>query len=399
MRVAGHDVIHVPLYLPHFIDGEDDSKTTPIFFGGVNVYLQERIPLLRHSPSWLDRPLDARWLLRAVSHRTGSTSPHDLGALTHSMLRGEMGHQRKELDRLINWLEKPEHRPDVVTLSNLLLIGMARELKQRLGVRVICSLQGEESFLQDLPERWRKVCWDETRARLGDVDHFVSPSQWFADVMRGHLGGGLAPMTVIPNGIHPAEFKLSKQENRPPTIGYLARLCHLKGLPSLVRAFLTLGKMPEFAGWHLHLAGTITGDDRELMHALQKEIAAAGLTGRVEWSPDLAGEKKADFLAGCNLFSVPALYGEAFGLYLLEAWAAGVPVVQPHHAAFPELIEASGGGWLYPPEDADGLTNALAAAMRDGEGRKTRGANGRKQTETTWHIDRMAAQFLQCCAA
>ncbi len=394
LRELGHDVIHVPLYLPHLVDGEDDSAGQPIFFGGVNVYLQERIPAFRQTPEWLDRWLDAKWLLKKIAHRGASTSPHDLGALTHSMLLGARGHQAKELRKLATWLARPENRPDVIALSNLLLIGMASGLRESSGARILCSLQGEESFLQELPEPWRARCWEALRADLGDVDAYLSPSRWFAEVMRGHLGEGLAPLHLLPNGVPPSPTGPMRASGGPVVIGYLARLCELKGLPELVEAFLALCNRPGLPPLELHLAGTTTANDAALIARLQSRIAEAGRAAQVVWRPDLPGQEKARFLAGCDLLSVPALYGEAFGLYLPEAWAAGVPTVQPQHAAFPELTEASGAGWVYDQTRPGALADALEAAILDVEGRTKRAEAGRRAVAGPFSLGRMAEKFV-----
>jgi len=396
LRTMGHEVLHLPLYLPHKVDGEDDSLDRPIFYGGINVYLQEKLALFRRTPKWLDRLFDSRWLLARVASRSGSTSPHELGALTHSMLKGESGHQQKEMRKLIDWLHAEGIKPDVIALSNILLIGMAKSLKAAFDCRVVCSLQGEESFLQDLPERWREQCWSALREDLQHVDGFLTPSRWFGDVMRGHLGDGLDPLHVLPNGIPATSTKRrDKDEKAPVVIGYLARLCELKGQPRMVEAFIELSQRPGLPPVELHLAGTVTGRDPELVEQLKQEIANAGLTDRVRWGINLDGREKAAFLESIDLLSVPALYGEAFGLYQIEAWAAGVPTIQPRHAAFPELLEISGAGWLFDADTPGDYAKVLEEAVRDVEERQLRAEKGREAVATHFSIGRMAARFVE----
>lgn len=393
LRAMGHDVLHLPLYLPHKVDGDDDSLDRPIFYGGINVYLQEKLAFFRKTPQWLDRLFDSRWLLKRVASRSGSTSPHELGALTYSMLKGETGHQQKEMQKLIDWLRAEGIRPDVIALSNILLIGMAKSLKAAFGCRVVCSLQGEESFLQDLPERWREQCWSALREDLQHVDGFLSPSQWFGDVMRGHLGDGLNPLHVLPNGIPAFTSASSPKAEAPVVIGYLARLCTLKGLPRLVEAFLELTCRCD-RPVELHLAGTVTGRDPQLIDQLKHDIAKANLTDRVRWQINLDGREKLAFLQSIDLLSVPALYGEAFGLYQIEAWAAGVPTVQPRHAAFPELLEMSGAGWLFDAEKPGDYVAILEEAVRNPRERQLRGEKGREAVATLFSIEQMAERFV-----
>ena len=69
------------------------------------------------------------------------------------------------------------------------------------------------------------------------------------------------------------------------------------------------------------------------------------------------------------MLSVPTAYQEAKGIYVLEAWARGVPVVQPNHGSFPELLEMTGGGVLVPPNDPQALANGIAGLLVDREKR------------------------------
>jgi len=83
---------------------EPDVSINRVFFGGINVYLQEKLPLFRHTPWWMDHWLDNPALLNSLSGRAGSVDPTRLGDLTVSMLRGEAGNQRKEVEKLVRWL-------------------------------------------------------------------------------------------------------------------------------------------------------------------------------------------------------------------------------------------------------------------------------------------------------
>jgi len=77
------------------------------------------------------------------------------------------------------------------------------------------------------------------------------------------------------------------------------------------------------------------------------------------------------------VLSVPTTYHEPKGLFVLEALAAGVPVVQPAHGAFPEMLESLGGGRLVPPGDADGLAAQLADLLLNPVARTELGSTGR----------------------
>src|SRR5438128_6555107 len=115
LRKFGHQVLMVPLYLPMTLDEEDQSAGTPIFFNGVNVYLEQKSPFFRHAPGWLHRVFASPWLLRWAAGRAARTRAEELGDLTISMLRGEEGNQSRELNELIGWLQGQPH-PGVICL-------------------------------------------------------------------------------------------------------------------------------------------------------------------------------------------------------------------------------------------------------------------------------------------
>ena len=95
------------------------------------------------------------------------------------------------------------------------------------------------------------------------------------------------------------------------------------------------------------------------------------------------------------MFSVPALYGEAFGLYVIEALAAGVPVVQPRTAAFPELIEATGGGVLCEPGDPQALAEAIEELLLDPARARALGEAGRRAVFEKFSAEAMARDMVQ----
>ena len=172
----GHDVLMIPLYLPLSVEQTGSAGIAPIFFGGLNVYLQQKSAFFRKTPRWLDRLLDSPGLLRWIGRKAGMTSARDLGQTTISMLRGEQGRQIKELDRLVDWLDTQENRPDIICLSNILLAGLAGPIKKRLGVPVVCLLQDEDGFLDGLASPYSQQAWQVLVERAGDMDSFVAVS-------------------------------------------------------------------------------------------------------------------------------------------------------------------------------------------------------------------------------
>lgn len=385
LRRAGHDALMVPMYLPLQLDEEtsEADRETPVFFGGINVYLQQKYGLFRKLPRWVDRLFNGVGLLRAVAKRSHLTSAAEQGEMTYEMLCLEDSHLEKEVDKLCEWLEK-DVKPEVVLISNALLAGFTRTLKERLGAKVICTLQGEDSFLDGLPFPWKEKCWEEMAERLRDADAIISPSQFYAKFMEERMG---VSSLVIPNGIDLNGYRTASQQRGKKRIGYLARMCHSKGLGNLVEAFIELND----EALTLAVAGTMGGGDDVYVASLRKKLAAAGLQGSVEWYPDLDRAAKADFLAGLSVFSVPVNGSEAFGLYLVEAMAAGLPVVMPRASAFVEIIEGGDCGILF---EEGGLAEALRQAL---DTPREMGENGRRAVEKIYHVDAMAEKFAELC--
>jgi glycosyltransferase involved in cell wall biosynthesis len=395
LRRQGHDALMVPLYLPVILDEAPGPPLrggapgdTPLFYGGVNVYLQQKSTLFRRSPRWLDRLFDAPNVLRLAASRAGSTEAHELGDLTVSTLRGEEGRQIKELDRLTAWLS--EERPEIVCLSNALLVGLARRIKQKTAAPVVCTLQGEDSFLDSLPEGRREEAWRALTERSKDVDAFIAVSHYYGDVMRRRLQLATDRVHVVHNGILLDGYGPAPAAPQPPVLGYLARLCRQKGLATLVEAYLLLRKRNRLPGLRLRIAGSMTASDRPFVEHLRAQLTAAGVADDVQFLPNLSRDEKIAFLQGLSALSVPATYGESFGLYVIEALAAGAPVVQPRHASFPELIEATGGGLLCEPDDPESLAAAVEELLGDAEAARAMGARGAEVVRERFNVTRMA---------
>jgi len=390
----GHRATMIPLYLPLKLDELDQSQGMPIFFSGINVYLEQIFPLFRRSPQWLHDLMASSWLLKRAAGMTARTNPRQLGSLTHSMLQGETGNQAREVEELAAWLRQ-QPGCDVICLSNALLIGMARRLRSEARAPVVCMLQGEDSFLDALPEPWRKRCWDTLSERMREADLLVAPSHYYACEMSRRLNLPEERIKVVHNGISLQGYQPPTQWPDPPVLGYFARMCREKGVDRLVGAYLKLRNRNKIPGLRLRIGGGLGPSDTPLVNSLKDRLESAGYGSDVEFHPNLSRQEKANFLSSLSILSVPALYGEAFGLYVLEAWASGTPVVAPDHAAFPELIRSSGGGRLFDPEDPDDLPKVLEELLLQPELAHQLGKAGRQSVEQGFSVDHMADNFLR----
>jgi glycosyltransferase involved in cell wall biosynthesis len=381
LSALGWDVTLLPLYTPIRVD-EEDRSIDQVFFGGINVYLQQKIPLFRHLPAFLDRWLDNPRLIKRVASGALSVSAKELGSLTLSMVKGEDGNQRKEVRRLVEWL-RDVAKPDLICLTNLLVGGSIPALKRELGVPVLVTLQGDDVFLDELVEPWKSGVLAEMRRLAQTADGFLTFSGHYRIHMGDLLGIPSEKFHLTPLGVTVSEFDevLAARRDRPTgqTLGYFARLSPEKGFDLAVSAFLELA--PRFPELLFHAGGWLSPKDRDFHAAQVARIEAAGLSDRFRHleAPDV--EAKMEFLKGIDLFTVPARFVEPKGIYALEAMACGLPVVVPERGAFPEMIASGGGGLLCRSDDAGDLAAKLADLLEHPDKATALGHQGREWVE------------------
>lgn len=395
LRALGHDAILVPTYTPIRTD-EIDVSLKRIFFGGINVFLQQKLAFFRHTPGLFDWLLDRPRLLRWVSRYATRTEARDLGELTVSMLKGEQGNQRKEVNKLAHWLGNSVG-PDILNLSNVMLSGMAHEISRSIHAPIICSLQGDDIFLDALPDPHRGQALALIAAHSREIDGFIATSHFYADYMSEYLGVARDKIHVVYPGLNlNGHDGVPSTRNEPPfTIGYFARICPEKGLHILAEAFHILQKTKGAPPCRLRVSGWLGENQKSYLDGVKQSLNVAGLSGEFEYveSPDLAS--KATFFKSLDILSVPTTYREPKGLYVLEAWANGVPVVQPRHGSFPELIEATGGGLLCKPDDPADLALALWQLLEDHQRRHEMAHHGQAMVRERFHASRMARETVE----
>jgi phosphatidylinositol alpha-mannosyltransferase len=221
----------------------------------------------------------------------------------------------------------------------------------------------------------------------------VAVSAAARDTWQRHFGGA---MTVIPNGaagefFAPAEPLPGWRDGRP-TVLFVGRLEPRKGLVYLVRAFLRL--KPAFPGLRLLVVGR---DDKR-----QQERAMALVPPRLR--PDLAfvgAVPQADlpsYHASADVFCAPSLGGESFGMVLVEAMAAGLPVVCSDIGGYREVVRDGRDGLLVPPRDPEALAVALGGLLDNPVRRAAMGAAARA-TAGRYAWDVVAGELLEVYAA
>ncbi len=391
----GNDVTLLPVYTPTLTD-EPNVSGDKVFFGGISVYLEQYVPVFRNSPRWLDRLWDSTAMLQLASRRSISTSPKMLGELTVSMLKGEAGFQHKEIEKLLEWLDH-ESSPDIVSLPYTLLLGLAKPIKEALGRPICCTLQGEDLFLEGLHEPYRTEAKELIRANIEHVDAFIAVSDYYARFMPGYLGIPTGKIRVVPLGINLQGYERRERDpGQPFTLGYFARVAPEKGLAVLVRAYQKLRAADQLpTGSRLEVAGYLAPEHKNYLAGIERELKDAGLGEEFHYRGVLDRDQKISFLQGLNVLSVPATYDEPKGMFLLEAMACGVPVVQPRRGGFTEVIEQTGGGLLVEPDSPESLAEGILKLYSDPALARQLGQSGFQGVREHYSVARMADRAVE----
>ena len=389
---AGHDVLLIPTYTPTRPEGRNVSLDR-IYLGGINVFLQEHVPIFRKLPRALSRMLDAAPLLRLATKRGVSVDPSHLGRLTVSMLRGVDGAQQRTVMELVRFLAD-EAKPEIVSIPNSLLIALATAVKREMNVPVVCTLQGEDGFLDGLGRPYKEESLRLIREHAANVDAFLAVSRFGADRMSAFLGIDRARVDIVPIGIDFEGHTQARLDAEPFTVGYLARVAPEKGLHVLCEVYRRLRARPGCPPGRLVAAGYLAPEHKGYLADVQKQMAAWGLAGEFEYRGALDRAEKLAFLQELSVLSVPSPYPTQKGQFLMEAMASGVPVVQPRLGAFTEVVEATGGGILVDDGDLDGLAQGIASLWDDPERRRRLGAAGFDAVRLRYGTPQMLASVM-----
>jgi glycosyltransferase involved in cell wall biosynthesis len=393
LREQGHQVIKIPMYLPIFAD-EHDIKEIPVFYGAVSIYLKQLYPFFRKAPEWVDNLLNSKPLLKMAASMAGSTNAKGLEEMTVSMLLGEDGKQQEELERLVDWIEE-HYKPDIVHISNALLLGLAHRIKEKLNVPVVCSLQDEDVWVDAMQPAYREQIWNLMSEKAKDVDHFIAVSHFFSGVMQQRMKLASEKVQSLYLGVDPADYAFIPTHSKGRNIGFISRMCHENGFDIVVDAFIILKKRDGFEDVKLILTGGSTGSDTKYIKEIRNKLSYEKLDGQTEFIEDFEEGGRKTFFEKVSVVTVPVRNGEAFGMYLLESMASGIPVVQPALGAFPEIVNLSCGGIIYQPNTPEALCEALAGLLSDREKLDILSLNGRKGVEINFNIHDHAKEMIE----
>ncbi len=393
----GHDVTLMPVYTPTVTDEPNVSSGNPVLFGGISVYLEQHVPLFRHTPRLLDRLWDAAPVIRAFAGRSMKTDPRMLGEMTVSMLKGEHGHQKKEFEKLIEWL-RHEPPPDIVNVPNSLLISMAGPIRRTLSRPVVVTMQGEDLFLDGLSEPYRSESIDLIRRQVDEVDAFIAVSEFYVERMHRFLGIPLEKIAVVPLGINTDGYAGPRPDGKGVfRVGYFARIAPEKGLRELAEAYRVMRQEKGLPPSRLEAAGYLGAEHRDYLASVERSLSDWGLGAEFRYHGAVDRDQKIAFLRSVDVLSVPGPYPDPKGTYLLEAMAADTPVVQPRSGAYVETIDRTGGGVLVDGS-AGALADGLMTLARDPGRARALGEQGQAGVARHYSVAREADRVLDVYA-
>lgn len=389
----GHDAMMLPIYLPLTMEHGVEKDTNPIFYGAVNIYLKQNFRIFRKMPAWMERLFNSSAILRYAAKKAGSTRTEGLEEMTISMLMGKEGNQNEELQELIDFL-KVHEKPDIVHLSNALLIGLAKQIREQLKVPVVCSLQDEDVWVDAMNDYYRKKVWKLMGERGKDVDAFIAVSEYYASGMKKKMSIPYEKMNVVPIGIDSSIYKFSQPAQNPQVIGFISRMYEGHGFGLMIDAYIKLKQDQKFAKVLLKLSGGYTADDKKYVKKQIRKLKKADVFQDVEFVEDNLPENRYKFFNQLTILTVPVLKGEAFGTYQLESLACGIPLVQPALGAFPEIIEQTAGGVTYSPNTADAISGKWKEVLSNPEKIVEMSINGEKSVADKFAIDTVSKKVL-----
>lgn len=390
----GHDAMMLPIYLPLTLEHGVEENTSPIFYGAVNIYLKQKFRFLRNMPHWMEHLFNSSSVLRYAAKKAGSTRTEGLEEMTISMLKGDEGNQKQDLQELIDFL-KVHEQPDIVHLSNALLLGLAKQIKEQLKVPVVCSLQDEDVWVDAMNDHYRKIVWDLMSEKGEDVDAFVAVSNYYAEEMRDKMQIPDSKMHIVPIGVDADLYKYAPPVQKPLVIGYISRMYEEHGFGLLIDAFILLKKQAGFEKVLLKLSGGYTADDKKFLKQQMKKLKKAGILQDVEIIDDYQPERRYLFFNQLSILTVPVLKGEAFGTYQLESLACGVPLVQPALGAFPEIIEKTQGGVTYFPNTAEAMVEKWKEILSSPQKIAEMSQTGSQAVREQYAINAVSLQVLK----
>ena len=359
LRRSGVDVLMVPLYTPLRWD-DDALEHDRVFLGGVSTWMRQATPLLR-PVIWTLRPiLDSQLVLKAISRIAIQTDARKLGPMTVSMLQGIDGPHAQEMQRLCAHLAREFH-PQIVHLSNTLLSGLARPIREALSCAVVANVQGEEHFLAALPQPHRDKAIAVLCQNLRHVQRLIRPTWAGIEGILNLTDRPREDFAIVPPAVDTGSAIRLPRPNSPIVIGYLSAIRPEKGLDLLIDAVRRVAGTVDFP-IQFRIAGQVL--DVAWWKSLRHKLLNMPENVKCTYVGELPRGAKMAFLRACHIFCLPSRLAECRAMAALEAMACGCAVIGPNDGIFTELL-ADGAGRQFETGNLPSLAAAIDTLIRD----------------------------------
>jgi len=356
LRNAGQEVVIMPLYLP--LTDKSFRADTPLFFSATSYYVAQKYFKKRKLPRFFEKILDAPSILRMASSLSGTTSAKGMEQMTLSMIKGDDKHFAQQIEKLLDWILHHD-RPEIIHLSSPMLIGIAKAIKSRVNIPIVCSIQDEEIWLDSLDNRYAREAWTSIGQHTKYVDRFIASSEFYRSTALAKIPE-IGEIEVVYPGVNREKYA-SPDYPSVPTIGFFYRMNYENGLDILAQAFVQLKNENAIPDLKLKIGGGYTRENKDFVHRIQKILHP--YKQDVICSDHYNLEEHVGFYKDISLICVPLRFNEAVGLYLCEAFAAGRPAVVPDTGSFSEITGSA--GLLYAPNESGRLAEALKQMLAD----------------------------------
>ena len=350
LRKAGHEVMIMPLYLP--FKYPSFQADTPLFFPATSFYAAEKFFKKGKMPRWISRILESKLMLRIAASFSGTTSAAGLEGMTLSMIHGADAVFTEQVNIMLDWIENHE-KPDLIHLSTTLLIGVAKAIKQRVNIPMVCSLQDEEVWIDSMEQKYLQEAWQGISENTEYINKFITTSEFYKNIITARIPQ-ITNVEVVYPGVDVSKYA-SDAYPADPVIGFFYRMNRENGLDILVDAFVKLKKRDTVKNLKLKIAGGYTAQDRRFLKKMKRILQPC--MNDVDLCSTYDPERHADFYKQISIICVPITFNESVGLYLCEAFAAGRPAVEPATGSFSEITGEA--GIVYSPNSSDALADAI----------------------------------------
>ena len=356
LRNAGHEVVIMPVYLP--LTDKSFPADTPVFFPATTYYVAQKFFNKWKMPLFFEKILDSQPLLRLASSFSGTTSAKGMEKMTLSMINGDDKHFAKQIEKLLDWIVNHD-KPDVIHLSTSMLVGIAKAIKNRIDIPVVCSLQDEEIWLDSLENQYANEAWKSIGQNSKYIDRFIASSEFYKSVAMSKVSE-IKDIDVVYPGVNIEKYKsLDCPQN--PTIGFFYRMNYENGLDILAQAFIKLKNENTIPNLKLKIGGGYTRENKRFVNRIRRILQP--YIRDVIWSDNYNLDEHTHFYKDISLICVPLRFNESVGLYLCEAFAVGRPAIAPNTGSFSEIV--GNAGILYSPNDSEQLAESIKKMLTD----------------------------------